>query len=213
MLAKQRRPDERQVGETRVLEHAMLAELFLRVADADECREAGTEEAEREAGRVLVGVEPDDERAERRREHGTGDRAGAEREPVVAGVDGGREAGDRRDQHHPFGAEVDDAGALVDQEAERSEREHGAGVQRRRDQERELLHQVPSRAGSADDDTTGLSGASSIGGGGALVAAFQRSQYAISVSHASSVNSSRPWKTPVSDFGKPSRDCASSPPM
>ena len=34
-----------------------------------------------------------------------------EAEPVAAGVDGGREAGDRGDQHHALGAEVDDAGA------------------------------------------------------------------------------------------------------
>ena len=164
MLAEQRRADERQVAEARDVERVLLAELFLRVADADERREAGAEEAERQAGRVLVGVEPDDEDAERRREHRAGDRAGAEREPVVAGVDGGREAGDRGDQHHALGAEVDDAGALVDQQAERGEREHGARVERGRDEERELLHQVPSRAGNVDDATTGLSGASSTGG-------------------------------------------------
>ena len=72
-----------------------------------------------------------------------GDGAGAEREPVVAGVHGGREAGDRGDQHHPFGAEVDDAGALVDQQAERGEREHGARVERRGDEERELSIRSP----------------------------------------------------------------------
>ncbi len=55
-------------------------------------------------------------------------------------------------------------GALVDEQAERREREHGARVERRGDEERELLHQVPSRAGNADEATTGLSGASSIAG-------------------------------------------------
>ena len=49
--------------------------------------------------------------------------------------------------------------------------------------------------------------------GGAGRAACQRMRYAISVSQASKVNSSRPWNTPVSDFGSPRRDCASSPPM
>ena len=91
-------------------------------------------------------------------------RAGAEREPVVAGVDGGREAGDGGDQHHPFGAEVDDAGALVDEQAERREREHGARVERGGDEERELVHQAPFRAGRVVDATTGLSGASSSAG-------------------------------------------------
>ena len=154
MLAKERRPDERQVGQAGDGEVVLLAELFLRVADADEGREAGAEEAQRETGRVLVGVEPDHEHAEGRGEHAAGDGTGAEGEPVVAGVEGGREAGDGGDQHHPFGAEVDDAGALVDEQAERREREHGARVERRGDEERELVHQVPfarRQAGRGDD--------------------------------------------------------------
>ena len=40
--------------------------------------------------------------------------------------------GDRRHQHHAFGAEVEHAGAFVDQEAERREREHGARGARKR---------------------------------------------------------------------------------
>jgi hypothetical protein len=179
MLAKQRRADERNVAEDGDVEVVLLAELFLRVADADERREAGAEQAEREAGRVLVGVEPDHEDAERRREHGAGERAGAEGEPVAAGVDGRGEAGDAGDQHDPFGAEVDDAGALVDEQAEGGEGEHGARVERRRDEECELVHHVPSRAGSVVDATTGASGASTIVGapgvaGGATRAGFQR---------------------------------------
>ena len=120
-----------------------------------------------------------DENPERGREQRAGDSTGAERDPVVAGVDGGREAGDRGDQHDPFGTEVDDAGALVDEQAERGEGEHGARVQGGSEKKRELIHQVPSRAGSVVDATTGLSGASSIVGAldvatGATCAGFQR---------------------------------------
>ncbi len=150
MLAEERRADERQVGEAGDREVVLLAELLLRVADADEGREAGAEQAEREAGRVLVGVEPDHQHAEGGGEQRAGDRAGAEGEPVVAGVEGGREAGDRGDQHHALGAEVDDAGALVDQEAERGEGEHRARVERGGDEERELVHLVLPRAGEVE---------------------------------------------------------------
>ena len=160
MLAEQRRPDERQVGEAGNAEARLLAELFLGVADADERRQAGAEQAEGQAGRVLIGVEPDHEDPERGREQCAGDRAGAEGEPVVARVDSGREASDRSDQHHPFGAQVDDPGALVDEQAQRGEREHGAGVERRCDEERELIHQVFPRAGKGVGAATGASGTS-----------------------------------------------------
>ena len=46
----------------------------LRVADADEGREAGAEQAQRQAGGVLVGVEPDDQHAEGRGEQRAGRR-------------------------------------------------------------------------------------------------------------------------------------------
>ena len=45
MLAEQRRADEGDVGQARDLEVRPLAELFLRVADADEGREADAEQA------------------------------------------------------------------------------------------------------------------------------------------------------------------------
>jgi hypothetical protein len=143
MLAEQRRPEEGHVGQAGDLEVRPLAELFLGVADADEGREADPEQAEREPGRVLVGVEPDHEHAERRRQRRAGERAGSEAEPVVAGVHHGREAGHRGDQHDPLGTEVDDAGALVDQQAERGEGQHRARVERRRDQQRQGIHHAP----------------------------------------------------------------------
>ncbi len=146
MLLEQRRPDERDVAEQRPVELRPLGQLFLRVADADERREADAEQAEREPRRVLVRVQVDHEDAERGGHQRTGHGARAERDPVVAGVHAGREAGDRGDEHHAFGAEVDDAGALVDQEAQARDREHGAGVQRRGDEECERVHGVSPQA-------------------------------------------------------------------
>jgi hypothetical protein len=63
-----------------------------------------------------------------------------EREPVVAGVHRRGVAGDRGDQHHPLGTEVDDAGAFVDEQAECGEREHGAGVEGGGEEEGEGIH-------------------------------------------------------------------------
>ena len=56
--------------------------------------------------------------------------AGGKAEPVAAGVDHGGKAGDGGAQHHALGAQVDDAGFLVDQQAQRGDGQHGAGVQR-----------------------------------------------------------------------------------
>src|SRR5689334_357250 len=47
---------------------------------------------------------------------------------------------DRGHQHDAFGTEVDDAGALVDQQAEAGDREHGSGVQRRTQQQGNFVH-------------------------------------------------------------------------
>jgi hypothetical protein len=56
-------------------------------------------------------------------------RPGPEGQPVVAGVHGGGEAGDRGHQHHAFGTQVDDAGTFVDQQAQPRQGQHGAGVE------------------------------------------------------------------------------------
>jgi len=39
-------------------------------------------------------------------------------------------AGDGGAQHHALGTQVDDAGFFIDQQAQRSQRQHGAGVER-----------------------------------------------------------------------------------
>ena len=140
MLLEERRAEERDVGEERHLERHVLAELLADVVDADERREAEAEEAQREPGRVLVGVEPDHEHAEDRGEDHPGAGPGRERDPLVARMEGGGEAGDRRDQHHPFGAEVEDARLLVDQQPQARERERRARGDGRGDEERDLVH-------------------------------------------------------------------------
>ena len=61
---------------------------------------------------------------------------------------------------------------------------------------------VPSISGAPTGAATRTAGAPAI-----------RRRYCTSVSQASSAKSSSPWKTPVTDLGRPRRDCASSPPM
>jgi hypothetical protein len=88
------------------------------------------EQAQGQPGGVLVGVEPDHQQAKHGGQQRTGAHAGGKAEPVVAGVHHGGEAGHGRAQHHALGAQVDDAGLLVDQQAQRRDGQHGAGVQR-----------------------------------------------------------------------------------
>src|ERR1019366_6613168 len=57
MLAEERRADEGHVGENGNVEAGALAELFLRIADAGQGREARAEKADSKAGRGLAGVE------------------------------------------------------------------------------------------------------------------------------------------------------------
>jgi hypothetical protein len=100
-----------------------------------EGRKAGAEQAERQAGGVLVGVQPDHQHAEQRRQQRAGAHAGGKAQPVAPGVDHGGKAGDGGAQHHALGAQVDDAGLLVDQQPERGQRQHGAGIERRGDEQ------------------------------------------------------------------------------
>jgi hypothetical protein len=140
VVLEERWPDEWDVGEPGDLELEPFGEFFLCVLDAGERRETGTEQAEGKPRGVLVGVEPDHQPAERRRQHRTRDHASSERQPVAAGVHRSRITRDRSHQHHPLGTEVDDAGALVDQQAEASDRQHGAGVERGGEEKGEGVH-------------------------------------------------------------------------
>ena len=127
VLPEQRRADEGKVGQQRHCEGAALAELLADEADADEGREAVAEQAQRQPGGVLVGVEPDHQRAEGRGQQAAGQRAGGEGQRVAAGGEGGGKAGDRGHQHHALGAQVEDAGAFVEQQAQAGQRQRGAG--------------------------------------------------------------------------------------
>ena len=124
-----------------------------------------------------------------------GAHAGGKAQPVVAGVHHGGKAGNGRAQHHAFGAQVHHPGFFIDEQAQRGNGQHRAGVQRGRDQECIRFHQATCPFRAAPKPVP------------------QRMRYATSVSQASRQNSSSPWNTPVIDLGRPRRDCASSPPM
>src|SRR3989344_4593794 len=119
-------------------------------------------------------------------------RAGTRRrgkaDDVAARVHAGRVARDGGHQHHAFGAQVEHAGAFVDEQPQGGERHHRAGVEGGRDQQGQ-------------------------GFGRDHFLLTQRRRWWMKVSQASSANSSRPWKTPVRALGRPRRDWASSPPM
>ena len=65
VLPKKRGPHEREIREARDAVAGPLGELLLRIRNADESRESHTKQGEREASRVLVGVEPDDHARQR----------------------------------------------------------------------------------------------------------------------------------------------------
>ena len=86
-------------------------------------------------------------RKEQWRKKRAGGHASDKAEPVVAGVDDGGKAGNGRAQHHALGAQVDDAGFFVDEQAQGGQRQHGAGAQGAGKQQRVGVHQwAPWRA-------------------------------------------------------------------
>ena len=89
--------------------------------------EAAAEERQGEAGDDLLGLEADRDDGVEDREEPAGQHPEDEPEPGVAGRDRGAEGDDRAHQHHPLDAEVQDAGPLGEDLADRREQEDGSG--------------------------------------------------------------------------------------
>ncbi len=140
MLAEQRRPDKRQVAQPGNHMPRLFRQLFLHVADADKGGKSRAEQAERQPGRVLVGVEPDHQHTKDCGQPRAGGHAGGKAQPAVAGVHHGGKTGDGGAEHHAFGAQIHDAGLFVDQQAQRGNRQHRARAQRGGNQERMTFH-------------------------------------------------------------------------
>ncbi len=162
MLAEHRRPEERQIAQPGDAARVAVGERLAGEVDADEGRQAAAEQGERQARRVLVGVEPDHEQPEQEGQHDARDGAGGEGGPVVAGVERGREAGERADQHHPFGTEVENACLLVEEQAEPGQRQRRSRGQRGCDQQRKVVHDEAALA-TGGDGATGVAGAAGEG--------------------------------------------------
>src|SRR5689334_15808213 len=73
-------------------------------------------------------------------ERGAGEHRDDDADPRVAGRRGHREPGDRTHQHHPLDAEVQDAGALGEDLADRREEQDRAARDARREDESEVDH-------------------------------------------------------------------------
>src|SRR5207302_7916945 len=113
---------------------------------------------------------------QRAREHA---RENADHETAAQGS--GCEARDRADQHHPFDAEVEDAGFLGDELAERGENQRRACGDRGGEDEDEIVHYAAALAAIVAA-TTGRT---------SLI------RQLINTSEPSRKKSSMPWNNPV----------------
>ena len=104
VLLEQSRADKRQLAQAGHGVIHMHVQLFAHVSHADKGRKAAAEQADGQAGGVLVGVEPDHQQAKQGRTQRAGDRAGRKRQPGVAGVKAHGKAHHGGHQHHAFGA-------------------------------------------------------------------------------------------------------------
>src|SRR5439155_5235582 len=131
-----------------------------------------------------------------------------EPDPRVAGRQGGREAGDRAHQHHPLDAEIQEAGALGEDLADRREQQHGP----RRDaagKDEPEVHQPPAPGDGAGGDAAG--GDAAGGDAAAAVTGTRRSirtRYRTRTSATIRVNRMIPWiiaGTPDGWISRPAR--------
>ena len=121
-------------------------DLLPDIARADQPGEADAEDGEREAGRDLVGGEPERQRGEHRRERRAAENAAQRAERDRAGVIGAGEAAGRADDHHALDAEIENAGALDDQFARGREQQRRRGGDHGEQDGFNELHGRPSGA-------------------------------------------------------------------
>ncbi|MCY1532591.1 hypothetical protein D9M68_678740 [compost metagenome] len=140
VVAEQRRPQQRDVAQHGNVELHLLGQLFLHIAGARKGREARAEQRQRQPGGVLVGVEPDHQAAEDSRQQGARRHARGKTGQRAAGVHHGGKTGQGGTQHHALGAQVDDAGLFVDEQAQRSDGQHGAGLERGGEEQSKGFH-------------------------------------------------------------------------
>ncbi len=117
----------------------------LREPLAQDTRQAHAEERQGQAADDLVGLEVDGHDAMQEAQQAARDHARQQPEPRVAGGDHGREADHGADQHHALDAQVQDAGSLGEDLADRREEQHGARRHARRDDDDGVHGQTPIR--------------------------------------------------------------------
>ena len=154
VLAEEDRSEQRQIAEQRQAGRAFAQQRHALERLADERGKTEAEQSQREARGYLIRHQVQREHRENRGHRRARGHACHRAEPQIARGHGGREAGDRADQHHAFHAEVQHASFFGHELAERGEYERGAGGDRRRENRNETVdHDVaPSGATGAGAD-------------------------------------------------------------
>ncbi len=142
VIAEQGGSDHREIPQPGKSVAATFRELLVDERRAREGGETDAEQTERQPGRVLVRADPDRQPPEQRRHRRPRARGGevGHEHPPSRKVQRRRVASQRANEHHPLGAEVQDARAFIDQKPQPGEREHGPRVDRGREHEREATH-------------------------------------------------------------------------
>ncbi len=193
VVSEQYRPEHRDIRHARDIQLGETAEGFAHIGMPDQGAEPETENGERKTRRNLVGLQIDGQHAENERDQHAGAGAGCDRQNLAPGRYCCGKGRDGADDHHAFDAEVQNPRLFDHNLADRREyqgRRCGDDCEQGRNQ--------PVDTHSA---------ASTL-----IFGAPKRTRYLIRTSEASRKNSSMPWNTPVTAFGRFIVICAESPP-
>ena len=130
VLLEDDRSDPRDVAERAQIEVAEARHLLEHVGPADDPGQPVAEGDDDEPGQHLVGAEDHDGDAEDEADQGTRQHGDGHASTGKPGVEAHDRAHHRAHQHHALAAEIEDAGALVDDQAECGE-QVGRGEARR----------------------------------------------------------------------------------
>ena len=140
VLGKKRGADKGQITQAR---HGMCHlgfELFAHIGHAHKGRKSAAKQADGQAGGVLVGVEPNHQNPKQRRRRRARQGARPKGQPGVAGMKSHRKTHHRSNQHHAFGAQVDDADFFIDQQAQTGQRQRGTRRQSGGNEQGKFVH-------------------------------------------------------------------------
>jgi hypothetical protein len=134
ILPEENRPEHGNIGEIRDRQRVEAGCGLADIGGAEIVGDADAEDGQRQSRHHLVPLKPETDDAVNRGRAGTGQPCGSKGQIGIAGHFGDQKSGQRPDDHDPFDAKIEDAGAFGEDLPQRAIEDRGARLDRGRQQ-------------------------------------------------------------------------------